>query len=133
MLMPSVLSCLAEQMLSAAVSTDCASSSHYDDLQQNSERRTRIEVIDLRLKNAGWDVSDLTQVVPEYFVPHHTEEVIVSKSTRESTGLYASQREFSDYVLLGRNGKPLAVVEAKIFEGRGYRQRAGSPFVLAKK
>ena len=72
-----------------------------------SESDTRKEIIDLRLKSAGWDLSDRTQVVEEYFVESPDNGVV-----RETPTPYGS-REFSDYVLLGKNGKPLAVVEAK--------------------
>jgi type I restriction enzyme, R subunit len=73
------------------------------------ESATRKEIIDLHLKSAGWDVSDRTQVI---------EEFLISQSTDSSSapGLILAEeptREFSDYVLLGKNGKPLAVVEAK--------------------
>ena len=73
----------------------------------SNESATRQQIIDHRLKEAGWDVRDRTQVVEEFAVTrtpdiHAKEELASSES-----------REFSDYVLLGRNGKPLAVVEAK--------------------
>jgi type I restriction enzyme R subunit len=72
------------------------------------ESDTRKEIIDLRLKDAGWNVSDPTQVI---------EEFVLAPDSRSSLGKdpvpYASQREFSDYALLGRNGKPLAIVEVK--------------------
>ena len=35
-----------------------------------SESVTRKEIIDLRLKEAGWSVSDPTQVIEEYFCRH---------------------------------------------------------------
>lgn len=73
----------------------------------SSESKTRKEIIDLRLKDAGWDVSDRTQVIEEFFVSNDSDSVI-----KEGSAGYGS-REFSDYVLLGKNGKPLAVVEAK--------------------
>ena len=69
-----------------------------------SESATRKELIDLRLRDAGWDVGDRTQIIEEYFVSR--------AAVREPASTYSS-REFSDYVLLGKNGKPLAVVEAK--------------------
>jgi len=69
-----------------------------------SESDTRKNIIDLRLKDAGWDVADHTQVIEEFFVS--------SAAIQEGNSTYGS-REFSDYVLLGKNGKPLAVVEAK--------------------
>jgi type I restriction enzyme, R subunit len=72
------------------------------------EATTRREIIDLRLKGAGWDVSDKTQVIEEFYVSQPTD-------SRGATGFPTEEptREFSDYVLLGKNGKPLAVVEAK--------------------
>jgi len=73
-----------------------------------SESKTRKEIIDLRLKDAEWDVSDRTQVIEELFVSSGDSSSAIKE---EPTG-YGS-REFSDYVLLGKNGKPLAVVEAK--------------------
>jgi type I restriction enzyme R subunit len=73
----------------------------------HSESATRKEIIDRRLKEAGWDVSDRTQVVEEFFVSQQAHAVL-----REEPAFYGS-REFSDYVLHGKNGKPLAIVEAK--------------------
>lgn len=78
-----------------------------------SESQTRKDVIDLHLKQAGWDVADRTQVVPEFFVFSNDATNEPKKSIRESGGVFGAQREFSDYVLLGKNGKPLAVIEAK--------------------
>lgn len=72
-----------------------------------NESTTRKELIDIHLKEAGWDVNDHTQVVEEYVV-----DLIAGNQAKEPTGKYANN-QFSDYVLLGKNGKPLAVVEAK--------------------
>lgn len=76
-----------------------------------SEFSTRKEVIDLRLRAAGWNVADRTQVVEEFFVPNmgHESDAAIPVPPGERNG----SREFSDYVLLGKNGKPIAVVEAK--------------------
>jgi type I restriction enzyme R subunit len=56
-------------------------------------------------------VSDRTQVIEEYFVAPlgggASGPVLSDKSAQFGS------REFSDYVLLGKNGRPLAVVEAK--------------------
>jgi type I restriction enzyme, R subunit len=71
------------------------------------ESTTRREIIDLRLKLAGWDVTDKAQVIDEFFISGETNDV-ASQSPTDGT-----KREFCDYVLLGKNGKPLAVVEAK--------------------
>jgi type I restriction enzyme R subunit len=70
-----------------------------------NEKLTRKEIIDNRLKQAGWNVADRTQVIEEFFIS--VENNVVS----EPATSYNS--EFSDYVLLGKNGNPLAVVEAK--------------------
>lgn len=71
-----------------------------------TEKHTRKEIIDNRLKEAGWNVSDRTQVIEEF-------DIIVDKHrVCEAQTPYAGH-QFSDYVLLGKDGKPLAVVEAK--------------------
>jgi type I restriction enzyme, R subunit len=70
-----------------------------------NEKLTRKEIIDNRLKQAGWNVADRTQVIEEFFI---TKE---SNTLNEPKVPYSS--EFCDYVLLGKNRKPLAVVEAK--------------------
>ena len=69
-----------------------------------NEKLTRKEIIDTRLKQAGWNVTDRTQVIEEFDI-HLT---VVEEPTTPYAG-----HQFSDYVLLGKNGKPLAVVEAK--------------------
>lgn len=69
-----------------------------------TEKHTRKEIIDLRLKQAGWIVTDLTQVIEEF-------DILLSVVEKPDTP-YAGH-QFSDYVLLGKDGKPLAVVEAK--------------------
>ena len=69
-----------------------------------NEKLTRKEIIDNRLKKAGWNVTDRTHVIEEFDI-HLT-------VVQEPTTPYAGH-QFSDYVLLGKDGKPLAVVEAK--------------------
>jgi type I restriction enzyme R subunit len=69
-----------------------------------NEKLTRKEIIDNRLKQAGWTVTDRTQVIEEFDI-HLT--VVEDPATP-----YAGH-QYSDYVLLGKDGKPLAVVEAK--------------------
>lgn len=71
-----------------------------------NEHLTRKEIIDNRLKQAGWNVSDRTQVIEEFDILVHTDVA------QEARTVY-SGHQFSDYVLLGKDGKPLAVVEAK--------------------
>ncbi|MBK7506188.1 MAG: hypothetical protein IPI52_14390 [Bacteroidetes bacterium] len=71
-----------------------------------NEKHTRKEIIDNRLKQAGWIVGDRSQVVEEF-------DIMVDKNlVQEALTPYAGH-QFSDYVLLGKDGKPLAVVEAK--------------------
>lgn len=78
-----------------------------------TESATRKEIIDFRLKVAGWNVADRTQVIEEFFVsPLGDGANATSPVLSDKLATYSS-REFSDYVLLGKNGKPLAVVEAK--------------------
>jgi type I restriction enzyme, R subunit len=73
-----------------------------------SESETRAQKIDGQLACAGWNVGDASQVVMEY-------EIRLRKDPdqiQETTPGYG-EVQYSDYVLLGKNGKPLAVVEAK--------------------
>jgi type I restriction enzyme R subunit len=72
-----------------------------------SEARTRKELIDVKLSAAGWNVNDHTQVIEEYDI-----SVGLPEGVREARTRYEGH-QFSDYVLLGRDAKPLAVVEAK--------------------
>jgi type I restriction enzyme R subunit len=71
-----------------------------------NEKLTRKEIIDLQLKKAGWNVSDRTQVIEEF-------DIIVDDNLVQEAATPYSGHQFSDYVLLGKDGKPLAVVEAK--------------------
>ena len=71
-----------------------------------SESQTRKEIIDTKLAAAGWKVNDRTQVIEEH-------DILVSdERTQESHSPYAGH-QYSDYVLLGKDGSFLAVVEAK--------------------
>ncbi|MDD2315622.1 MAG: DEAD/DEAH box helicase family protein [Proteiniphilum sp.] len=56
------------------------------------------------MKQADWNVTDRTQVIEEFDI-HLT---VVEEPTTPYAG-----HQYSDYVLLGKDGKPLAVVEAK--------------------
>lgn len=73
-----------------------------------SEKQTRQEIIDKKLFDAGWDVNNRSQVTEEL-------EIILNSlsSLQEPQSVYGAQYQFSDYVLLGRDAKPLAVIEAK--------------------
>ncbi len=70
-----------------------------------NEKLTRKEIINNSLNQAGWNLTDRTQVIEEFFIS------VENNVVNEPSTSYSS--EFSDYVLLGKDGKPLAVVEAK--------------------
>jgi len=72
-----------------------------------SEAQTRAEIIDKQLGQSGWNVKDPTQVVEEFDILTSPAEKIAEARTPYEG------HQFSDYVLLGKDRKPLAVVEAK--------------------
>lgn len=71
-----------------------------------NEKLTRKEIIDNRLEQAGWNVTDRTQIIEEFDI------IVDSNLVQEASTPYA-RHQYSDYVLLAKEGKPLAVVEAK--------------------
>lgn len=75
-------------------------------IKQN-EAETRKQIIDKRLLNAGWDVKNLTQVTSELNIWIGLPEGI-KEPENEYQGL-----QFADYALLGEDGYPLAIIEAK--------------------
>src|SRR5581483_4266707 len=79
----------------------------------STESVTRKEIIDLRLKEAGWDVADRMQVIEEFFLSSVADGDDSTGYALPDNVTPKGSHEFSDYVLLGRNGKPIAVVEAK--------------------
>lgn len=72
-----------------------------------NEAKTRQEIIDLRLLKAGWDVNNPSQVTSELDIWVGLPEGI-EEQEHEHQGF-----QYADYVLLGEDGYPLAVVEAK--------------------
>ena len=72
-----------------------------------NEATTRQEIIDKRLMSAGWDVHNPSQVTSELSIWIGLPEGI-KEPEHEFQGF-----QFVDYVLLGDDGYPLAVVEAK--------------------
>lgn len=72
-----------------------------------SEAQTRSQLIDSLLAQSGWDVKDPVQVVEEFDIL-----TALPDGVEEPRTPYEGH-QFSDYVLLGKNGRPLAVVEAK--------------------
>lgn len=71
-----------------------------------NEKLTRQEIINLRLQEAGWDVNDRTQVTEEFYIN-------LSSGVAAPPIPYQRKNESCDYALHGKDGKPLAVVEAK--------------------
>ncbi len=72
-----------------------------------SEAQTRSELIDQQLAQSGWNVKDPTQVIEEFDIL-----TTLPQGVAEPRTPYEGH-QFSDYVLLGKDRKPLAVVEAK--------------------
>jgi type I restriction enzyme R subunit len=72
-----------------------------------SEAQTRSDLIDHQLAQAGWNVKDPTQVAEEFDIL-----TALPVGVAEPRTPYEGH-QFSDYVLLGRDRKPLAVIEAK--------------------
>lgn len=66
----------------------------------SNEKTTRSELIDSQLAHAGWSKSRRSLV----------EEFVLSTSSPDSS---YGREQFADYVLLGADGKPIALVEAK--------------------
>jgi type I restriction enzyme, R subunit len=76
----------------------------------SSERETRQVTIDKRLAEVGWDVNDPQKVVREIELLAPPSAVTRVSASRAE---YGEGSEFADYVLLGRDQMPMAVVEAK--------------------
>ena len=72
-----------------------------------SEANTRSTLIDQQLAHSGWNVKDPMQVVEEF-------DILVGFPVGVAEPrLPCGGHQFSDYVLLGKDRKPLAVIEAK--------------------
>jgi type I site-specific restriction endonuclease len=69
--------------------------------------RTRKEIIDICLSKAGWNVNDPSQVTEELDIVNDPPKA--ADRAEKYTG-----HLFSDYALLGRDGYPMAVVEARL-------------------
>ena len=72
-----------------------------------NEAQTRKELIDKQLAEAGWNVNDRTMVSLEFDI-----NVDLPDGVQEPQTPYQGH-QFSDYVLHGKDGRVLAVVEAK--------------------
>lgn len=72
-----------------------------------SEAKTRQEIIDKRLLESGWDVANVSQVTSELSI-----WIGLPNGAKEPE--YKHQGfQYADYALLGDDGYPLAIVEAK--------------------
>lgn len=72
-----------------------------------NEAQTRREIIDKNLEKAGWSINDPSQVSLEF-------DIYLGKgNTPDEFRTEFTDHQFADYLLLGKDGKPLAVVEAK--------------------
>ena len=72
-----------------------------------TEAKTRSEKIDVLLMHAGWNTKDHTQVIEEFDIITRLPDGVSQPRTPYEG------HQFSDYVLLGKDGRPIAVVEAK--------------------
>jgi len=72
-----------------------------------TEAQTRAERIDSQLAQSGWNVKDPTQVIEEFDILMPLPEGVAEPRTPYEG------HQFSDYVLIGRDRNPLAVVETK--------------------
>lgn len=82
-----------------------------------SESYTRI-LIDDQLKQAGWDITDRSQVKTEVKVDFENLSDVAAAVSEKSKAFYVRDEQitmsgYADYVLYDQSGKPLAVVEAK--------------------
>lgn len=105
-----------------------------------TEKQTRQDIIDKQLLKAGWNVTDTTQVIEEFeidvarFSDTTTSNNITFTSMEAGPDSPYKGHQYSDYVLLGKDGKPIAVVEAKKTskDATNARERFGHYLQLAK-
>lgn len=71
-----------------------------------NEAKTRQAIIDKRLAKANWNVKDPSQVTEELDI------IVDEKKAAEPKNKYGGHL-YADYALLGKDGYPLAIVEAK--------------------
>lgn len=72
-----------------------------------TEYQTRKQIIDVALAISGWNIKDPTQVVEEFDI------LVKQVDTQAETVSRYDGHQFSDYVLLGKNGKPIALVDVR--------------------
>lgn len=74
-----------------------------------NEAQTRKEYIDKALEKAQWSKNGACQYVEEY----EMEKAWGTAGVAEPAPAYGTEHEYADYLLLGRDEQPLAIVEAK--------------------
>jgi len=74
-----------------------------------NEAQTRKEYINKALQKAQWSKNGSCQYIEEY----EMEKVWGASGIAEPTAAYGTEHEYADYLLLGRDEQPLAIVEAK--------------------
>lgn len=79
---------------------------HQMDAFTPNESSTRQQVIDQQLARAGWSVSNRT-LIEELPLSDNVPQIGEQRSS------YRDSTEYADYALLGRDGAPLAIIEAK--------------------
>ena len=77
-----------------------------------NEFRTRLEMIDVLLKEQGWTVSDRSRVLAEIDTKQ-SDFVAKNYKTVSDTLKNDMESKYADYLLLDSFGAPLAIVEAK--------------------
>ena len=87
-----------ETKTSVMTETDKAVEKEVEAALDFNEAETRKKLIDIMLKDAGWDVNNKELVRVEFPLENHKK---------------AGKKGFADYVLFNKKGKPLAIVEAK--------------------
>lgn len=75
---------------------------------QKTEKETRLELIDPKLRLAGWKVLNEKYIIERNSACIETPVKGMPKTSDNPTG-----NGFVDYVLFGDDGKPLALIEAK--------------------
>ncbi|MCK9368593.1 DEAD/DEAH box helicase family protein [Candidatus Dojkabacteria bacterium] len=73
-----------------------------------NEAQTRQQIIDKRLLKSGWDVTNPSQVTSELDI-----WVGLPMELKDSDATEYNGHQFADYALFGKDGNPIAVVEAK--------------------
>ena len=84
-----------------------------------NEAQTRAELIDPKLKEAGWGIVEDSKILREYSIT----------KGKIQTGIGRAKPLFADYILIHK-GRKLAVIEAKKDElevGEGVGQGLGDP------